>query len=107
MLLLSAPLWDHPTTVLSQPWPTTDFQQGETGHRKVWLYDKADWDSMRSFLACVEWTSLSKGHCADLAWVCVKDNLGDAMDFYIAAKQTSHCYSDKPWFDELCREAIQ
>ena len=26
MLLLSAPLWDHPTTVLSQPWPTTDFQ---------------------------------------------------------------------------------
>ena len=25
-LLLSAPLWDHPTTVLSQPWPTTDFQ---------------------------------------------------------------------------------
>ena len=26
MLLLSAPLCDHPTTVLSQPWPTTDFQ---------------------------------------------------------------------------------
>ena len=47
----------------------------------VWLYDKADWDGMRSFLASVEWTALSKGHSADLAWSCVKDNLADAMDF--------------------------
>ena len=79
--------------------------------RKAWLYEEADWDGMRSFLASVECTALSKGHSADLAWSCVKDNLADAMDFYVTAKQTNHRYSGltsfKPWFNELCREAVQ
>ena len=62
---------------------------------------------MRSFLVSVEWTSLSKGQSADLTWSCVKDNLGDVMYVYVPAKQTSHRYSDKPWFNELCCEAVQ
>ncbi len=41
---------------------------------KVWLYDRADWDGMRSFLADVKWTPTSTGLSADAAWACVKDN---------------------------------
>jgi hypothetical protein len=71
----------------------------KAGERKFWLYDKADWDGMRSFLADVEWSSLSKGHSADAAWSCVDDNLVDARHFYII--------KDEPWFKEQCREAVE
>ncbi|XP_071478923.1 uncharacterized protein [Diadema antillarum] len=36
--------------------------------RKIWQYDKADWDGMRSFLSEADWSSLSKAHSADAAW---------------------------------------
>ena len=83
--------------------PTTS----KPGKRKIWLYDKADWDGLRSFLSEADWSSLSKAHSADSAWNCVKDNIGDAMDLFIPSRTTKHKYSDKPWFNGKCHDAVK
>ena len=107
VVTVSAPLGSSDLSVVSTLANYRLPTLSKASKRKVWLYDKADRDGMRSFLASVEWAALSKGHSADLAWSCVKDNLADVMDLYVPTKQTSHRYSDKPWFNELCHEDVQ
>jgi hypothetical protein len=63
----------------------------------------AEWDGMRSFLAEDEWTSISNALSADAAWAWVTD----AMEFFIPSKMSKHRYSDKAYFNDQCRAAVQ
>ena len=62
---------------------------------------------MRTYLADAQsWIPLSKGTTTDAAWCSVKNNITDAMDFFIPSKNIKHRYSDKPWFNDQCRAAV-
>ena len=68
VVTVSAPLGSSDHGVVSS---TANYRlptPSKTGKRKVWLYDKADWDGMRTYLADAQsWIPLSKGTTADTA----------------------------------------
>lgn len=90
------------TTIANYRLPTPS----KPSKRKVWLYEKADWDGMRSYLAETDWSSLARCQDANAAWSCVKDNISDAMDIFIPSRNSKHRFSDKPWFNEKCHDAV-
>jgi len=75
--------------------------------RKVWMYDRADWDGLRGAMAEFPFAELSSGDVDD-DWETFRGVFVDYIDCYIPSKwRRTVSEGSQLWFDENCEEAMR
>ena len=75
--------------------------------RKVWLYDKADWDGLREAMAEFPFKELATGD-VDRDWATFRDVFVDYIDCFIPSKwKRTVAEGSKLWFSEDCELAMR
>ena len=117
LLLSSAP--DRHSVSVSAPLGTSDHclvksvsissppDDSPRGTRRVWRYEKADWDEMRHFFASFPWqlvcfSSNDPTCCAEA----VGDVIRQGMEYYIPFSDIPLGHKARPWFSSDCARAV-
>ncbi|CAH1239463.1 Hypp5830 [Branchiostoma lanceolatum] len=81
--------------------------QEKTTPRKIWIYQKADWDALRNELAQANWDSMLDPDNPELSCTNVTKTIQQAMEHHIP-KKTLRIFTGKPeWYNESCERALQ
>ena len=73
--------------------------------RKVWKFQNADWESMRSALASYSW-NWHIDTCPDDAAQELHDVIIALLEDYVPSEQIQVRTGSHPWFNEDCQEAV-
>ena len=75
--------------------------------RRVWMYNKADWDGLRSAMEEFPFDGLSTGD-VDTDWETFRQVFADYIDCFIPSKwRRTVAEGSKLWFTESCEEAMR
>ena len=72
--------------------------------RKIWLWDRADWPSMKRELASTDWDSLLMGD-ANHKTATLTSRLTELQEMFVPTREYSSKPNDQPWFGYRCRLA--
>jgi len=78
-----------------------------TPPRLVWLYKKADWDSLRNDLAAAPWDDLLTKDDPEEACTNVANTIRDAMHSFIPQKSARSFIDHPEWWNEGCDKALK
>ncbi|KAI8494070.1 hypothetical protein Bbelb_284170 [Branchiostoma belcheri] len=81
--------------------------QEKSTPRKIWIYQEADWDTLRVELAQAKWDTMLDPDNPELSCINVTRTIQQAMVHHIPRK-TLRSFTGKPeWYNESCEKALQ